>query len=623
MAVHRDTLEPTSSRRCRSALYHHYIMSTMENGTSNPFAGSSCHDREDRRVSPREFWISVSHERLQACDHVDNFSPPVTVDVALARIHEEVSAMESAMLAGRRRHNALLPIARLLPDILPRVFNFLTLDNPRIPYGELSDVKSYAVRQQAALGWIKVTHVCGAWRDAALSHPHLWTTLFSLSSMNWTAEMVSRSKAALLSYLVDSSSQFNGPLTLTEEPLGLKILPRLRYLYWDISATMFMPRDLRLQSLLGSMHVLSTLTFINHHSIEHLPESIEDVALPALRHLTMQNTFPPSWTTRMMHHLTHLEISVDSDAFDAEYFSDGQDTDSEPELRLPSPSQILLCLSHSPGLESLTLSGVLEPPGTGTQPPRQPTVSLPHLSRLNYTGSAAALSCFLEGLTATPDVFSIDTTGVVEEHARVLDLLRPWLGAKTRPPTRSLMIRRVQGKVLGLEARSSRTWEPHVKLRIDAIETQGSDECQRMWNLFVSFVCRHLYTDSVGIRALALEGQILSRLGVNGFRKLFTEPSFANVEELRFLGTDSPSGIPALAYFPGDGVHLPKLEYMELYRAPLANARVGKVLLDYLKTRRERGIPPVKTLVLRACFMMEDWEARLGEFVGVVRVLEE
>ncbi|TFY65628.1 hypothetical protein EVG20_g5465 [Dentipellis fragilis] len=588
-------------------------MSSLTVQTSNPFAGPSCHDREDRCVSPTEFWTSVLHERLQAWDGVDNSSPPATVDAALARIEEEISAMEGAMLAGRRRHNALLPIAHLLPDILPRVFNFLTLDKPRIPDADLNDVKSYAVRQQVALGWIKVTHVCVAWRDAALSHPYLWSTLFSRASTKWTAEMVSRSKAAPLSYIADSSSNYNGPLTFMEGPLGSMILPRLRYLYWDISATMFTNEDVRLRSIMESMPVLRTLLFMNIYSIEHLPELIKEVALPALRRLTLQNTFPASWTARMMHHLTHLEIIVDPDSFDAEYSSDDQDASSE--RGLPSPSEILLCLSHSPRLESLTLSRILNPPGAGTQHRRQPAVSLPCLTNLNYIGSAAALSCLLEGLDATPAVFSIDNTGTVEEHAHLLDRLIPWLGAESQPPTRSLLIRRDHGKVLALVARSEQTQDPHVKLRIDATETQGSDECNRMWYLFVSFVCGHLRTNRVGIRALTLEGQILSRLGVDGFRKLVADTELANIEELRLLGTDSPAGLPALALLPGDRIYLPKLEYLELYRAPLANARVGDVLLNYFKARRERGKQPVKTLVLRACLKVEDWEADLGEFV--------
>uniref|UniRef100_A0A8H7XVH0 F-box domain-containing protein n=1 Tax=Psilocybe cubensis TaxID=181762 RepID=A0A8H7XVH0_PSICU len=106
-------------------------------------------------------------------------------------IDAEVTKHKNFILSLRTRRNTFSPISRLPPELLSRIFGFLSQDSPL--YGT------------TVLSWIRVSYVCRTWRSVALNHPSLWSTL-PLGYCRWTKEMLNRSKMASLTVKCDFSA---------------------------------------------------------------------------------------------------------------------------------------------------------------------------------------------------------------------------------------------------------------------------------------------------------------------------------------------------------------------------------------------------------------------------------
>lgn len=85
--------------------------------------------------------------------------------------------------------NGLLTINCLPPELLAEIFRVWIDATKNLPY--LSHM------------WIKIAHVCHLWREVALSSPRLWSDL-TIGTIDWTREMLARSKQAPLSILLSS-----------------------------------------------------------------------------------------------------------------------------------------------------------------------------------------------------------------------------------------------------------------------------------------------------------------------------------------------------------------------------------------------------------------------------------
>jgi len=89
--------------------------------------------------------------------------------------------------ALKSRRNALAPISRLPLEILAAIFFLLSSS-------------AWDDRDEAGyLAWIRVTHVCGRWRDTALNLPCLWSHIsFTKLTPAAVAEILARAKMAPL-----------------------------------------------------------------------------------------------------------------------------------------------------------------------------------------------------------------------------------------------------------------------------------------------------------------------------------------------------------------------------------------------------------------------------------------
>ncbi|KAF9482556.1 hypothetical protein BDN70DRAFT_874912 [Pholiota conissans] len=132
------------------------------------------------------------------------------IEEALRTIDEVIAVHLASLSALRFQRNNIVPISRLPPEILSRVFLFTqkTLhvqydwdDSPFFddsseeanPFGNPSD-------------WIAVTQVCSHWRNIALNTPDLWIEP-PIDNVQWLEEMLTRSKDAGLVITADFNSK--------------------------------------------------------------------------------------------------------------------------------------------------------------------------------------------------------------------------------------------------------------------------------------------------------------------------------------------------------------------------------------------------------------------------------
>ncbi|KAI0061035.1 hypothetical protein BV25DRAFT_1790287, partial [Artomyces pyxidatus] len=109
-------------------------------------------------------------------------------------VDAELTAANLALHSLAAYRNTLIPVARVPPELLARIFTLLANEPiPEIPGPWLSTVSG-------KLGWINVSHVCSRWRAVALSSRTLWQVInFSLGS-SWMRELLARSKSAPIAF---------------------------------------------------------------------------------------------------------------------------------------------------------------------------------------------------------------------------------------------------------------------------------------------------------------------------------------------------------------------------------------------------------------------------------------
>ncbi|RDB25734.1 hypothetical protein Hypma_006081 [Hypsizygus marmoreus] len=293
-----------------------------------------------------------------------------SIDEFQRQIDQRIIAHDEASRALRRQRNAIVPpIARLLPELLCRVFEYFR-EFYQYHFGYLTDIQ-----------WIRITHVSSKWRETALACPSLWNDIQMQFGPTWVQEMLIRSKGAPLS--------FTG--IINDDNI---------------------PTIERLSQHTGRLHALSLTSRSPAHSV-HLANLMADTTAPfmialviafdlpralsgalllgptpnsCLRRMALRNCILPWDQFRPMHSLTTLRISF-----------------TFPLEAIPSVSQIVAILRQTPLLTALVLKrALLGVPDQSVIPPAQRTVNLMHLEELHIESDIAECCALLNHLTFPP-----------------------------------------------------------------------------------------------------------------------------------------------------------------------------------------------------------------------------
>ena len=328
---------------------------------------------------------------------------PLARVAAISAVNKEVDA---AMQLLRTVRNALAPVSLLPPEVLARVFRFLSLDEP-----------PHSGKQN--LGWIRVTHVCQLWRQVALDDSSLWARI---SGVTTNTELVSEMLARARNAPLDINVNLNGA-TISEVLLMFPPhLSHTRELCFKI-VTPFCSDSFRdIYS-----HEAPALEILELHSLTS-PVTFQELGrttlfkgqAPKLRTLTLSQVFIP-WSLIPRGQLTQLDISLHDELSIADDTSFGD------------LNQLVDLLVNSPGLEVLSLVSCL--PSQLTHFPCGQTIRLPRLSRLILSGLSSRISNLLKMLelpssTILQLLCDSDNTTTYSDH-----LLLPILSAHYRGPT--------------------------------------------------------------------------------------------------------------------------------------------------------------------------------------------
>ncbi|KAI0039574.1 hypothetical protein FA95DRAFT_1567105 [Auriscalpium vulgare] len=264
-------------------------------------------------------------------------------------------AAHLALLALRQKHNTLIPVARLPPEILATIFSCLRdIDIPRLI--RTSRYESWT--SWTSYGWLLVTYVCLRWRQVAVQHAELWRDIHLWYGHEWATRFATRAGNTLITI---KAHDVDGPWQgrFLEDNMW-----RTQSLHIEGSRKASFP------AIGAQAPFLHTLDIMLSN-----PSSIPDCFLgrsaPALRHMrfTSAGVGHMPWSLPPFRHLISLQLN--------DHFALLED--------------VLDGLSHMSTLERLCMC-------LGNYPNVRPTpapVALAKLAHLELEGSALNASIFL------------------------------------------------------------------------------------------------------------------------------------------------------------------------------------------------------------------------------------
>jgi hypothetical protein len=105
------------------------------------------------------------------------------IDISIESLLDEVARIQDRIRDLRTRRNSLMPIYRLPPELLIRIFYFYQ-DSDIIQEKEI--IFSLPARCFPAVNWVRVTFVCRHFRDTALKERGLWSSI----DLGWPIELI-------------------------------------------------------------------------------------------------------------------------------------------------------------------------------------------------------------------------------------------------------------------------------------------------------------------------------------------------------------------------------------------------------------------------------------------------
>ncbi|KAI0056098.1 hypothetical protein BV25DRAFT_1832555 [Artomyces pyxidatus] len=364
--------------------------------------GSEGLTRRHGAMAAEQYWEDALRVRLIPFDDLASKS---SLSDTLQSFDDEESSMRRAMQSLRTRRNALIPISRLPPEILTRIFTI----NAAADIPGIRD----KTKTRPRLGWITVTHVCRRWREMVLDLPILWAQLALPLGDKWAEEMVARAKSVPLVFdcLVDGGMY---RLTTQARNLIVKLAPRAKQLSLntdDPHAAVLFPALKTSAPLLDKLEIGYTCRYRIVESGSQImplpafsgpfPDDFLGKHTPLLRYVRFYGSVLVPWTSSILNNLVSLSLHLEED-FD---YPDDEGRDSAPSM-----DEVLDALDRMTSLESLILTNGLPHPTNSSTPNR--IVKLPNLKTASIQSTVARCATFLPHLELGTDVtISVDVIG--------------------------------------------------------------------------------------------------------------------------------------------------------------------------------------------------------------------
>lgn len=522
--------------------------------------------------------------------------------------HEaEILKHQHAIADIRIELNKLAPISRLPPEILLEVF-IIYADICRLPVRNLA--RKDKIPRNA---WLRVTHICHAWRTLAISYPRLWTHIDILRS-DAVKEWLHRSKSLPLDVSNASASssttfgrlpaarRIEALLLALQESHRIRNLeiryPRFAVGYETFELAWQQRRTTMLQSVALTTHFdwygPKGGTPIITRLLRGMPERLERLELTDSYLLCKDLMYPDA--------LKFLK--------QCKWTSRGPWAETIPE--------ILGVLGASPLLEALHLQD-MEP---GVDPMRDmslvPVIHLPNLRTL-WLGSRPLPALTLFSKLSFPHTATVEMKFTPDGNLpSQLESLRPLVakcltGAGTDGQYFPMVTFSVEGR--GCDNVDFRMWKTAQPYQ--AIQEQNSDllmsfdiyEVFLTWSQWVTILQSVLGSVDIPHVRIFHIGAMHRYAFITDFR--LTLSGMSGMEVLHVTGWTSRE-LLRLIYTRkeqhSEHVFLPNLRTIHLHNVsfphhPRQESDVTELgyLMERLQTRRDRG-SPVETLVLDRCY---------------------
>ncbi|TFY68277.1 hypothetical protein EVG20_g3614 [Dentipellis fragilis] len=294
--------------------------------------------------------------------------------------------MDSALTVGSHRTgckrepskglqdlNATRPAVALPLEILVAIFLHLQLS-----------IRGVEWRYGIVPGWVRVTHVCRRWREAAISAAALWTEIQSLGR-NWTYIFMERAKNAPLCisqdclYMEETCEMLPTPLDIVNRLSQMRILEL--YGPYDV----FLPVINQLHKPAPRLESLAMMMESDNLQAGQIAEAVPGCLLggdcPSLRKLQLRDIFF-QWNDFCFSNLHTLELG----------YIPPEPYQWDRDRRQPTPPALLAILADIPNLKSLTLENAMYMPANEAHMRLSTPITLPHLESFELVHRSGRIS---------------------------------------------------------------------------------------------------------------------------------------------------------------------------------------------------------------------------------------
>ena len=308
-------------------------------------------------------------------------------------IEGDIEAYTQNIINLKRRLNTLTHIGRLPAEIIAEIFVVIARDAYECAHRDIGPSS-----RRISLPWIRVTHVCHSWREAALSTPRMWSFI-CVTRKRTVNVLLERSKQAPLSISA-------APASLNDE--SHKILADVcasqarRIQVLNISGPASIIRQLY-DKAMGPSPLLQSLSFSDKNHVfvdnyypgtEHplFPHSLSQQQLPRLRNLSLHR-LKVGWKNPIYcASLSRLSVRLHAH--------------HDSPTSLGSFDDLVKALGHMTRLEVLELENAIPPADTVPDVTLKPSqqIALPCMRRISLSGTSLDCAHLLAHLNLPIDV---------------------------------------------------------------------------------------------------------------------------------------------------------------------------------------------------------------------------
>ncbi|KAI1793455.1 hypothetical protein LXA43DRAFT_1180207 [Ganoderma leucocontextum] len=327
--------------------------------------------------------------------NVNNLLSVVPPDPNMAnarrKLEEEIEEHAKSIIMLKRSLNAMTTVSCLPGELLSEIFICFAQDYFR-SYTNQKGHSSYYSLPRGIPEWVRVAHVCYAWREIALSTPRLWSSI-AVTQRSVAEQLLARSKKAPLSVAVGHLGYGEDRKKFLEAVFSGE-MPRLRELFingpsshvYELCAKLTEPGD-----MLHTLTLSESGDSYSWNNSDLIPQNLCNGQLPRLRRLEIRQ-LAIRWDNPLLcSTLTSLVVIQGISGSIQGTFE-----------------QLLSALESMTGLQTVELTNAIPPTSTPTGsaplPPPSRAIIFPHLRDIRLHGPTIDCANFLRHLSLGPDI---------------------------------------------------------------------------------------------------------------------------------------------------------------------------------------------------------------------------